>query len=101
MFTLRRISGNGAEINHFLGESYTYIDRWNSPEEFEKCYKTYSGDTAVPKYDPESEDADKRIFGFISSSHPVHYFQPLWANQKAYIMTDGGKTFANLAYWNK
>lgn len=98
MFTLRRISSEGVEMNYQLGQSYTYIDRWASPKEFERTWKHIHGENSeVPDYDPKSEDDDKRIFGFVGHGP---FTQPLWANQKAYIMTDGGKTFANLAYWN-
>lgn len=101
MFTLRRISSEGVEMNQVLGESYTYIDRWKSPEEFEKSWKNYAETcetkASLPDYDPKSDDADKRVFAFVGNG-PI--LQPLWANQRAYIMTEGGKTFANLAYWH-
>ena len=110
MFTLRRISSEGVEMNQVLGEHYTYIDRWKCPKEFERSWKHYaktctcgenegcSDCPSVPDYDPKSEDADKRIFGFVGNGLIL---QPLWSNQQAYIMTEGGKTFANLVYWRR
>lgn len=35
MFTLRKISGDGVEMNFFLGKSYTLVTQDKNPKEFE------------------------------------------------------------------
>lgn len=99
MFTLRRITGDGVQINTELGSKYNYIDRFASKEAFERIYrKAYGDNVETPKYNPDSENDEERIFAFIENESLI---QPLWCNQKSYIMTDGGKTFSRLSYWNK
>lgn len=42
MFTLRKITQTGVEMNFNLGDSYTLVTKENSPEEFEKRFKRTS-----------------------------------------------------------
>lgn len=41
MFTLRKITQTGVEMNFNLGDSYTLVTKENSPEEFEKVLKEH------------------------------------------------------------
>lgn len=98
MFTLRRITdgGKGLELNQSLGTEYTIVYRHQNYEEFIKCFKVYYEKDHVADND-ETADADtKTTYAFIS--HHGGTLQPLWTTQKAFIMTENGKTFDNLSY---
>lgn len=96
MFTLRRITGDRAEINDFIGESYTFIGRERSPKLFAEIFKDiFKKDQAA--FDPKSEEPDNRVYAFVVY-FPGTYRQALYANQEAYIMTSGGETFANVSF---
>ena len=45
MFALRKITGNGSELNFDLGDYYSLITKERSPEEFEDKMKDH------PNYD--------------------------------------------------
>lgn len=47
MFALRKITGNGSELNFDLGDYYVLITKERSPEEFEDKMKDH------PSYDME------------------------------------------------
>lgn len=81
MFTLRKITQTGVEMNFNLGDSYTLVTKENSPEEFEKGLKEhlFYGD----------------IYAFVSWNNEI---LPLYKNQKNYIVSESGKTYDNLTY---
>lgn len=81
MFTLRKITQTGVEMNFNLGDSYTLVTKENSPEEFEKGLKEH----------PFYED----IYAFVSWNNEI---LPLYKNQKNYIVSESGKTYDNLTY---
>lgn len=74
MFTLRKITGNGAQINFYLGKSYTLLTKEHNPEEFEATRKHLG------------YDADE-TFGFVSDEDG-HTFA-LFPKQQNYIMING------------
>lgn len=94
MLVLRRISSEGIEMNHVVGDTYTYIHRDTNSEEFRKTFK------AVFDRDPISfnglaDNDTKNCYAFVC--HHGHT-QPLYKNQKNFMMTENGNTFANLSY---
>lgn len=74
MFTLRKITGDGVELNFFLGKSYTLVTQDRNPEEFEKTRKHLG-------YDVDE------TYGFISDEDG-HTFG-LFPKQQNYIMIKG------------
>lgn len=86
MYTLRRITLDGVEMNQELGRSYTYVDRDYAPEQFQLTYDH------VLNYPHENSD---EIFGFISNEDGS-IIQPLWKGQQNFVMTDRGATLAKL-----
>lgn len=102
MYTLRRISGDGVEMNHALGNQYTVIDREKNPQEFERTANLHyghfeSGDDGVKTPVKADLNEYKNVHAFVSG-RGGEYIQPLYSNQQAYIMTDSGKTFDNLSF---
>ena len=85
MFILRRISGRGVQMNLNLGSSYTYVGKLENPEEFERTLKEV--------FDNLNEEI---IYAFVSDEDGRH-IHPLYKGQKAYIMTESGKTFDNVS----
>ncbi len=79
MFTLRKISGSGVEMNFSLGNSYTIIMKNNHPEKFKEAQDT--GQVMV----------DDCIYGYVSGEGAkIHQLSD---KQHAYIMTENGNTF--------
>lgn len=95
MFALRRISGQGIEMNHSLGDGYTVVGRLENYEEFARSFKKVFNKDHVADLDPESDDHTKRVFAFVSGQNGS-FVQPLYSNQQNYIMTESGKTFSCL-----
>lgn len=95
MFTLRRISGEGIEMNQIIGDNYTYIDREINYDEFCKNFQYTFGRNHVADLDETSDDDTKKCYAFVCTSNLI---QPLYKNQSNYIMTENGKTFANVSY---
>lgn len=83
MFILRKITGGEEkrQLNWVLGDSYGLTLKEEHPEEFEKMLKFYE-----PCHD---------VYGFISYDGGKILW--LYPNQKNYIMTESGKTFANIS----
>lgn len=94
MFILRRISSHGIEMNKALGENYTYIARDRNYEEFQRAFKECYNMEYVPDDDPKSNDDTKNCYAFVANGSVN---QPLFTHQKNFIMTECGKTFANLS----
>lgn len=74
MFTLRKMTGNGVQMNFYLGKSYTMVHHEKNPEEFEQARKKLG-------YDAED------VFGFVSDEDG-HTFA-LFPKQANYIMING------------
>lgn len=72
-------------MNQALGDGYTVIRRDENPHDFERSMEAYLG----------RKDDDHAIYAFVGNG-PI--LQPLWEGQKAFIMTEGGKTFDNLSH---
>lgn len=94
MFILRRFSGQGVEMNHTLGKDYTLIHRETNPGEFREIFQKFFHKPHVADLDPTADDDTKNVFAFVSGD----ILQPLYKNQKNYIMTESGKTFCHLFY---
>jgi len=93
MFILRRISADGVEMNHAVGENYTYIHRTFNPLDFQATFKLYFEKNHVADLDPSSDDDTTQVYAFICNGK---FLQPLYKRQKNFMMTDSGNTFANL-----
>lgn len=74
MFTLRKITGDGVELNFILGSSYTLITKDKNPEEFEAA-RTHL------KYD------EGETFGFVSDEDGK--MLALFPRQQNFIMING------------
>lgn len=81
MFTLRKITGDGVEMNFFLGKSYTLILQERNPKEFEDTRQHL-------KYD------EGETYGFISGDDGQ--ILGLFPKQQNYVMV-GGKTVDNIS----
>lgn len=90
-FILRRISGQGAEMTKVLGKSYTLVTKDKSPEQFQADFKQI-----FDKYYIEGT-SDELVFAIISNDDGT-LVQPLYTNQKNYIMTSDGRTFSKVDY---
>lgn len=94
MLVLRRISSEGVEMNHVVGDNYTYIHRDTNPEEFRRTFKAVFDRDHVADLDPAADKDTKNCYAFVCHGH----IQPLYKNQKNFMMTENGNTFANLTY---
>lgn len=94
MFTLRRISGAGIQINQIIGKTYSFISRAANPEQYGELFKSFFHKDHVPDLDKEADNDTKRCYGFIAGD----ITQPLYDSQKNYIMTSDGKTFDNISF---
>ena len=87
MFTFRRVLQDGLEANRSIGSDYTLVLKEKSQKEFDKTFKLFYGD-------PE-ENLEQPIYGFIITEGGKDII-PLYVNSKNYMMTDSGKTYANI-----
>lgn len=93
MFILRRYTGSGMEMNQIIGADYCISYLECNKEEFVRDYKAYfDKDYKEPNSTDENESL---VYAFVSFSGKI---QPLYKNQKAFIMTESGKTFANITF---
>lgn len=81
MFTLRKITQSGIEMNFDLGNAYTLVVKERSPKDFDKEMKDH------PFYN--------EIYAFIIYKDEI---LPLYKNQKNYIVSENGTTYSNLTY---
>jgi hypothetical protein len=95
MFILRRISGDGVEMNFELGQTYTIVERFFAYESFEREFERFFNRPHVADMDPTSDEMTKKVYAFVGTDGGLNIY-PLYLGQKAYIMTDSGKTFNNL-----
>ncbi len=86
MFILRiYTAAEKVESNLILGKHYNIIKKEENPIEFER--------TLTEQFKRLNEDV---IYAFIIYDHGSE-IRPLYKDQTAYIMTDSGKTFANVS----
>jgi len=82
MFILRKITGDGLQMNFALGDDYNFVDKEANPKEFNSMKDFF-------KWDDE-------VYAFVSYKDGARTM-PLYPKQKAFIMTESGKTFANVS----
>jgi hypothetical protein len=95
MFTLRRYSGSGVEMNQEIGDNYTFIDRERSYDDFCKSFEIVFKRKHVADLDETSDSDTKNCYAFVGNGSTI---QPLYKNQKNFIMTSGGQTFDNVSF---
>lgn len=81
MFTLRKITGDGVELNFFLGKSYTLVTQDRNPKEFEEMRERL-------KYEVGE------TYGFISGDDGN--VLALFPKQSSFVMVHG-RTVDNLS----
>lgn len=82
-------------MNQAIGETYIYIHReWNF-KEFSEMFEMYFQRKHVADLDETSDFDTKNCYAFVVNA-PL--YQPLYKNQKNFIMTESGKTFDNVSY---
>lgn len=94
MFTLRRMTATGVEMNQKVGDEYTLIHKERNKWEFEDFFKRHFGKSPVVDIDDKADADTKECYAFVINGS---FVQPLYKVQAAYIMTSDGKTFSNLS----
>lgn len=84
MFILRRIDSTGVEVNTMLDVYYTLILKDDHRDVFDEATKLW-----------EKETID-RVYGIVCVEDE-DLIMPLYLGSFYYIMTDEGKTFANIS----
>lgn len=97
MYTIRRITESGVEMNKSLGDSYTLVHRAYNYKEFSKVYERIYGKCHVADLDETADDESKNCFAFVTGEGGA-YVQPLYCTQRNYIMSSDGKTFDRIKY---
>jgi len=87
MFILRRIHPDKIEVNMNLGASYSIVLKNDSKEEFDLMYSDMFADSKRNPLD------DVNTYGFIQGEFGSIQ---LHRENKYYVMTESGKTFARL-----
>ncbi len=95
MFTLRRMTVTGVEMNRAVGDEYTLLDRERNYNEFADFFKHHFKKEHVADMDDKADCDTKECYAFVINGS---FVQPLYKVQKAYIMTSDGKTFSNLSF---
>lgn len=95
MFALRKIIGN-TQTNYSLGIQYQVIEKSVDYDAFKATFLHCFGYEHVADLDNKSDNYTKNCYAFLTTPDfdPI----PLYLNQKNYVMTESGKTFANLTY---
>jgi hypothetical protein len=96
-FILRKVFKDHTQSNIVLGDSYLFIDREMNYEEFSKAFEVDFGKFHVGDLDPTSDSFTKNCYAFLIINDGAKYI-PLYKNQYNFIMTDSGKTFANITF---
>lgn len=84
MFILRRVLKGELEVNTCLGIEYAFVLRDKNDAEFAERVKAWSHDDLIG------------VYGLICFNDGESIMQ-LYEDSSYYIMTDGGKTFANIS----
>lgn len=95
MFTLRKITVDGVEHNYVIGDDYNCITRESNYEDFCKMFKDVYGRPHVADSDETADDDTRKCHAFIWNYKCVH---PLYKGDSNFVMTEGGKTYANYSY---
>jgi hypothetical protein len=86
MFILRRITSEGKRMNLCIGEIYEDILKETDKEDFKKICESMKW-----------SDNDPDLYGFVSYNTPKgNINHPLYKKSTYFIMTETGKTFADL-----
>jgi len=96
-FILRKVLNDNTQTNIVLGDQYQLIERDTNYDEFSKAFEVDFGKFHVADLDPESDNFTKNCYAFLVINEGSKFI-PLYKGQFNYIMTDSGKTFANLSY---
>lgn len=83
-------------MNHSIGKDYTHIGRAENPDYFKETFELHFKKNHVADNDKSSDKDTKNCYAFIA--YDGGKIQPLYKNQKNFMMIDTGKTFANLSY---
>lgn len=86
MFILRRISATGIESNTIIGDNYELINAFFNEKKFIETME-------IEKF----EFAEEIIFSFLVFKGGSE-IMPLYKKSSYYIMSENGKTFANLTF---
>lgn len=93
-YTLRRISGQGVEMNFNLGNGYTVVHKDNAPEKFKEDFKLFFNS---PYVELEKGGDSEFVYAFVGTECGTSVY-PLYKDQRAYIMLPDGGTFSNITY---
>ncbi len=96
-FILRKVYKDHTENNTILGDNYSFVHREYNYDEFNKAFEACFEKNHVADDDTTSDNFTKNTYAFILSKDGS-VITPLYKKQGNYIMTEGGKTFANLTY---
>lgn len=94
-FTLRTFT-EVSEVNNYLGNQYEVVKRDENYNRFSELFKENFGKSHLSDDDPKSDEETKRCYAMVvnEKQEPIGIFK----GHTNYIVTDGGKTFANLTY---
>lgn len=95
MFTLRRYTKYGVQMNQEIGDGYSFIDREVNYSEFCINFERWFKRKHVADLDPTADDDAKNVYAFVGNGEII---QPLYKNQTAYMMSETGQTFANVSF---
>lgn len=90
MYTLRTILSDNREHNEYLGNEYSFITKEKSPDEFDVLSAEAFGTNPVDK-----KPYNKACEAYVVT-HGARKIIPIRKKTKYFIVTDTGKTFANL-----
>ena len=95
MFILRKIGSiNNHAIpprNFWLGKSYTYVHKEQTPDEFIK----FEREVGMINSEESIED-DRSLYAYVFDENGDYF--PLWKHERNFIMTEKGNTFENLTF---
>jgi len=96
-FILRKVLKDGTQTNILIGNQYRLIERDVNYDQFSEAFEKEFEKFHVADLDPESDSFSKNCYAFLIVNEGSLLI-PMYKNQWNYIMTDSGKTFANLSY---
>jgi hypothetical protein len=96
MYTLRKIVAN-KQHNELIGNEYVLIEKETNYEAFSTAFETCFGTNHRSDGDSESTQYSKDCYAMLICKGGGEFI-PLFKTQSYYIMTESGKTFANLTY---
>jgi hypothetical protein len=96
-FILRTVLKNGTQLNLSLGKEYLLFDRETNYDKFYELYEKHFGVPHRSDSDPMADNYSKGCYALLVVNEGKEVV-PLYKKQSNYIMTESGKTFANLTY---